>query len=87
MQVIGVRLKPAGKILYFEPNGEDIVKGDWAIVETVRGLECAKVVISPRELVTVENPESEPGLPLQKVYRKATPEDLLQLEENRKGES
>ena len=82
MQIIGVRLKKAGKILFFEPNEEEINKGDSVIVETSRGLECGKVVVSARELLPDENIESEPGLPLKKIYRKATEEDLIQLERN-----
>ena len=86
MQVIGVRLKKAGRILYFEPNDEELAKGDSVIVETSRGLECGKIVIEARELVESETVESEPGLPLKKIYRKATEQDLIQLEENRADE-
>ena len=86
MQIIGVRLKKAGKIYFFEPNDEDIAKGDSVIVETARGLECGKVIVAPRELAADENPESEPGLPLKKIYRKATEDDLIQLEENHAAE-
>lgn len=86
MQIIGVRLKKAGRIYFFDPNGEEIVKGDSVIVETARGLECAQVVVAPRELSAEENPQSEPGVPLKKIYRKATAADLHQLEENHAGE-
>ena len=86
MQIIGVRIKKAGKIYFFEPGEEELVKGDSVIVETARGLECGKVVVAPRELSAEENPESEPGLPLKKIFRKATEDDLLKLEENRAGE-
>lgn len=86
MQIIGVKFKKAGKIYFFELGEEEPVKGDWVIVETSRGLECGKVLIAPRELLADENIESEPGLPLQKVIRKATAEDLIQLEENHEGE-
>lgn len=86
MQIIGVRIKKAGRILFYEPNDEEPVKGDAVIVETTRGLELGKVVVAARELAADENIESEPGLPLQKIYRKATAEDLLQLEENRANE-
>lgn len=86
MQIIGIRFKKAGKIFFFEPNGEDITKGDWVIVETSRGLECGQVVVAPRELAADENLQSEPGLPLKKIYRKATDADLHQLEENHEGE-
>ena len=86
MQIIGVRLKKAGKILFFEPDDSEIVKGDSVIVETVRGLEFGKVVIEPRELPEAETVESEPGLPLKKIYRKATEADLRRLAENQAGE-
>jgi len=86
VQIIGVRLKKAGKIYFFEPNDEDIAKGDSVIVETARGLECGKVIVAPRELAADENPESEPGLPLKKICRKATEDDLIQLEENHAAE-
>lgn len=86
MQIIGVRLKKAGKIFFFDPDGEDFAKGDSVIVETARGLECAQVVVAPRELSADENPQSEPGVPLKKIYRKATDEDLIQLKENHEAE-
>lgn len=86
MQIVGVRFKKAGKIYFFEPAEEELIKGDWVIVETARGLECGKVVVAPRELLLEENPESEPGIPIKKVIRRATQEDLLKLEENRAEE-
>lgn len=86
MQIIGVRIKKAGRILFFEPNEEEIIKGDAVIVETSRGLEYGKVVVAARELLEDETVESEPGIPLKKIYRKATDEDLIQLEENQKSE-
>ena len=82
MQIIGIKVKKAGRILFFEPNEEELVKGDSVIVETSRGLECGKIVVASRELSVDEKIESEPGLPLRKIYRKATEEDLLQLERN-----
>ena len=86
MQIIGVRIKKAGRILFFEPNEEELLKGDSVIVETSRGLECGKVVVEARELSIEEKVETEPGLPLKKIYRKATEEDLIQLERNREDE-
>ncbi len=86
MQIIGVRVKKAGRILFFEPNEEEIVKGDAVIVETSRGLEFGKVVVAARELLADEKIETEPDVPLRKIYRKATAEDFIQLEDNRRGE-
>ncbi len=86
MQILGIRLKKAGKLLFYEPNEEELIKGDWVIVETSRGLECGKIVLAPRELADEENIESEPGVPLKKIQRKATEDDLIMLEENRAAE-
>ena len=86
MQIIGVRLKKAGRILFFEPNDEELAKDDWVLVDTSRGLECGKIVIAPREIPVDEKIESEPGVPIRKIYRKATEQDLIQLEENHADE-
>lgn len=77
--IVGVRFKKAGKIYYFDPNGLDIKVNDGVIVETVRGMEYGMVVLGPR---VEENPE----FPIRPVMRKATEEDLKQLEENRERE-
>ncbi|MBQ4402937.1 MAG: stage 0 sporulation family protein [Selenomonadaceae bacterium] len=86
MQIIGVRIKKAGRILFYEPNGEELSIGDSVLVETSRGLECGKIVVAPRELLADETIETEPGIPLRKIYRKATAEDLIQHERNRAEE-
>ena len=72
MQIIGVRIKKAGRILFFEPNDEELAKGDFVLVETSRGLECGKIVVAPKELSADETIESEPGVPLKKIYRRQT---------------
>lgn len=77
--IVGVRFKKAGKIYYFDPIGLDIKTNDGVIVETVRGMEYGQVVLGPRE-------EENPGFPVRPILRKATGEDLIQLEENRERE-
>jgi len=86
MQILGVRIKKAGRILYFETNEEEISLGDFVIVETSRGFECLKVVVAPREMLEEEKLESEPGIPLKRIERKATENDLIKLEENHDAE-
>lgn len=44
-EVIGVRFKEVGKVYYFDPNGIQMKKGDMAIVETARGVECGEVAM------------------------------------------
>lgn len=79
--IIGVRFKGAGKVYYFDPNGEQLNQGDYVVVETARGIECGVVTFCNREI-------NDEGLnrPLKKIIRAATQEDLLHLEENRKKE-
>lgn len=77
--IVGVRFKKAGKIYYFDPGELDIKKDDGVIVETVRGVEYGDVVLGPRE---VEEMDATYRL----VMRKATAEDLAQIEENKERE-
>ena len=49
--VAGIRFNAAGKVYYFAPNGfEDLKVGEYVIVETARGEEAGKVVISPHQV-------------------------------------
>ena len=38
-RIIGVRFKPTGKVYYFDPQGIEVNRGDYVIVETSRGIE------------------------------------------------
>ena len=80
-EVIGVRFKNTGKVYYFDPNGEQLQKGDKAIVETARGVECGEVAMENREVE-----DSSIVQPLRKLVRKATQEDLQRVAENHKKE-
>lgn len=80
-QVVGVRFKKAGKIYYFDPGGLELAAGDGVIVETARGVEYGEVVVGPRHV-----PEEEIVAPLKAVLRRATAEDMQQLELNREKE-
>ena len=76
--VVGIRFKKAGKIYYFDPNDILIEKGDYVIVETVRGVEYGKVVIAPKKVS-----ENDVVLPLKKVLRIADQKDQMIVDENR----
>ncbi|MBQ7476470.1 MAG: stage 0 sporulation family protein [Selenomonadaceae bacterium] len=84
-KIIGVRFKQAGKIHLFDPGDDDIVAGDFVIVETSRGLECGSVVVGVRELPTADDLSEDVPL-LRRIYRKATKADLVRVEENREKE-
>lgn len=76
--VVGIRFKKAGKIYYFDPNELMIQKGEFVIVETVRGVEFGKVVIGPKKV-----DENDVVLPLKKVLRIADQKDQMIVEENK----
>lgn len=74
--VVGIRFKDSGKIYYFDPNNhESLAQGDSVIVETVRGLELAKVAYPPR-VVGDEEIVGE----LKPVVRRAEPKDFERLQ-------
>ncbi|HOJ77457.1 MAG TPA: stage 0 sporulation family protein [Bacillota bacterium] len=79
--VVGVRFKQAGKIYYFDPAGNEVKVGDNVIVETARGIEFGQVMVGNKEVT-----EDKVTLPLKNVIRVATPEDHIQLEENKEKE-
>lgn len=80
-QVAGVRFKPAGKIYYFDCADFELDENDWVLVETIRGIEIGYIAIPKREF-----PDEELILPLRKIIREATPEDLAIEEANRAKE-
>ncbi len=81
-EVVGVRFKTVGKVYYFDPDGNNLKKGDRVIVETARGVECGEIAMENRQVGDAELVQ-----PLKKLIRVATPDDLKRVEENRKKES
>lgn len=78
INVVGIRFKKAGKIYYFAPQDTGVEVGDYAIVETARGLEYGEVVIGNREVE-----ETKLVSQLKPVIRKATEEDKEKVAENK----
>lgn len=78
--VVGVRFKKAGKIYYFDPGELQILKDEFVIVETVRGVEYGKVVTGRKQVE-----EQDVVLPLKKVLRLADQKDKLIVEENKQA--
>ena len=75
--VVGVRFQEAGKIYYFTSAGyDDLAVGEYVVVETSRGLELARVMIAPDQVINVELTE-----PLKPIARLATDEDLDRAEQ------
>jgi len=79
--IIGVRFGEAGKVYYFDPKGEQIEKGKYVIVETMKGMECGEVVMSNRFIADDDIPK-----PLSGIIRIANENDMRIVEENREKE-
>ena len=80
-EVVGIRFKEVGKVYYFDPDSMKFKKGDKAIVETARGVECGEVAMENREV-----PQEEIVKPLKRIIRAATEADLKIVAENREKE-
>jgi len=81
IKVVGVRFKKAGKIYYFDPNGLDITKDKYVVVETARGIEFGECVIGVKEI-----DESEIVASLKTVLRIAEEEDIQKHQDNKNKE-
>lgn len=77
-EIVGIRFKKVGKIYYFSPGNEQFSAGDYAIVETVRGVECGEVAIPNRNIE-----DSEISSPLKNIIRKADAADMKTMEKNK----
>ncbi|WP_298815900.1 PSP1 domain-containing protein [Chloroflexus sp.] len=74
--VVGIRFKDSGKIYYFDPGDLELHTGDPVIVETVRGLELARVAFERREV----SDDAIVG-ELKPVVRRAEADDLARMAE------
>ncbi len=81
IETVGIRFKDGGKIYDFDADGKKFDKGDYAIVETVRGMECGLVAKANHG-----TQEDDITKPLKKVIRVATEEDVKTLAENKEKE-
>lgn len=80
-RVVGVRFREVGKVYYFDPVDNEFEKGDYVIVETVRGIECGEIALENSDV-----DDSQIVKPLKKVVRRANDADLKVVSENRKKE-
>jgi len=80
MLVVPVRLREAGKISLFEVSDDIKPKvGDFVIVEQERGLDYGQVLGETETITDVIQEE-----PIYKIIRIATPEDLNQIDKNKR---
>lgn len=80
-EIVGIRFKEIGKVYYFDPNETKFEKGDHAIVETVRGIECGEVAIENKIV-----DDEEIVKPLKKIVRPASEEDIKRFKANKEKE-
>ncbi len=81
VSVAGIRFKANGKIYFFDKGDIKLKTGEYAIVDTARGLEFGEVAFSHREVK-----ESALVLPLRKVIRAATGDDIEHHKDNKAKE-
>ena len=82
VHVAGIRFKSNGKIYFFDKGDTALKTGEFAIVDTARGLEFGEVAFSDKKVK-----ESSLVLPLRPVVRAATNSDIEHNRENKKKES
>ena len=79
--IIGVQFQKNGKIYSFDANHFDIKQNDFVIVDTAHGIDIGQVAAG---ISVIE--ETDSRIPLKKVVRIATEQDLQNSAENRKKE-
>ncbi|HLI88217.1 MAG TPA: stage 0 sporulation family protein [Ktedonobacteraceae bacterium] len=72
--IVGIRFRPAGRIYYFDPQGQTFTNGQYVIVETVRGVEAGRVVIASKKVA-----EEDLTDPLKPVLRLASEDELRMM--------
>ena len=74
-EIVGVRFHQAAKVYYFDAADIPLEINDDVVVETSRGYELGKVVISPKQVIHSEITE-----PLKPVVRKAQADDIARAQ-------
>lgn len=81
VEVVGVRFKSSGKTYYFDPAGQTVRRGEFAIVETARGQEYGEVSLGNTMVK-----ESDTVPPLRPILRVATAADKQHQADNKAKE-
>ena len=81
VEIIGVRFRESAKVYYFGAASRHAQKGQYVIVETARGLECAQVALGNTMV-----DENEIVQPLKNIIRIAKEDDIAKMHENFKKE-
>ena len=82
MDIVGIRLRGVCKVFHFDCTGVPLAKGDYAVVQTDRGIALG-VVVHRFDGFDPKNPK----VSYNKALRTATAEDLLAHQENARREA
>ncbi|MCU5747058.1 stage 0 sporulation family protein [Staphylococcus sp. SQ8-PEA] len=75
--VVGVYFKKAGNLEYYSPQHFDLEEGQYVVVESQRGIEVGYIKHEPLDVA-----DEDVTLPLKKIVRVATEEDMAQYRQN-----
>lgn len=78
--VIGVRFRDSSRIYFYSVDQAEIEPGAWVVVESSRGKEAARVVITPRQML-LNQLDGE----LQPIVRVLSVNDVHSMEDRRKS--
>lgn len=81
-KVVSIKFKQDGRIYYFDPEDKVLKDGDYAVVETSRGVECGLVYQGNHTV-----PDNKITAPLKRVIRVADERDIARVQANRKKEN
>ena len=81
VEVVDIQFRPGQKVYFFDPDGASYAVGDNVIMDTARGAEFGTVTGANHTIR-----QKEVVAPLRKVLRRATPQDLKTIAENRAKE-
>lgn len=80
MKVLNIRFRKTKKVYPFYIEENEYKKGDYVIVETIRGDQIG-IVLGDNKLENLSSGEDEEELKIRKVKRKLTVEEINQLDE------
>ena len=80
-EIVGVKFREDGRVYSFDSKGFKFKVGDYAVVDTARGMECGMIAKENSEVS-----EEELVKPLKSVIRAATEEDIRKVKQNREKE-
>lgn len=76
--VVGVRFRDSSRVYFYSVDSSDISDGDWVVVRSSRGIEPARVVIAPRQML-INQLDGD----LHPIERHLSPEDVETMESYR----